>query len=718
MPYRTTFILGVLSLLIMTSKAEESYDTYHKRTLDEYNKYRGLLKNESINGSWLGDRYVFKWENEDGKKDFFSVSKRGEKKPLFDHDLLAKKIAEITKKQVHPANLPIRSMREKNNELELKINKIWYLWNGQELTQSEKKASNGNSNDVSPDGKWRARVNGGKLFLEEIGKDTTLLVDDGSGSVYFMGVRWAPDSKKFVVSKVNKGQRRQVSIIESTPKDQLQPKLHTFGYDKPGDIIDVAKPWVFYVDGSEPFPADDSLLVNPFQVRNYQWRDENVFTYHFIERGYGKHHVILADVKSRNHRVLIREDSDTYIFVRNSYRYDTAGGKEIIWSSERDGWNHLYLYDGETGEVNNQITKGEMTVHEVIHVDEKARKILFSAGGEVKGRDPYYKHYYWVNFDGSGLKRITNSMDNHKLEFSENYELAIDTLCGADRTASFQMIDATNGKVITQIGESDASKLLATGWTMPESFMTTDRDGKFEIWGTIHRPANFNPNKSYPVIECIYAGPHGQFVAKTLRKWSGSIHELTMRGFIVVRIDGKGTNLRCKEFSHFCYKNLVDAGLPDRIKWIKEAAKKYPYMDVNRVGIYGGSAGGQSSTGAVLHHGDFYKAAFSDCGCHDNRVDKIWWNEQWMDWPVGPHYKEQSNVTNAHKLTGKLFLCVGELDKNVDPASTMQVADALVKAGKDFDLLIIPGMGHGCAESDYGKWRRAKFFMEHLGGAN
>jgi dipeptidyl aminopeptidase/acylaminoacyl peptidase len=181
-------------------------------------------------------------------------------------------------------------------------------------------------------------------------------------------------------------------------------------------------------------------------------------------------------------------------------------------------------------------------------------------------------------------------------------------------------------------------------------------------------------------------------------------------------MDGMGTSHRSKAFHDVCWKNLGDSGFPDRIAWIRAAAAKYRELDLTRVGIYGGSAGGQSSTRALLAHGDFYHVAVSDCGCHDNRMDKIWWNEQWMGWPIGPHYAEQSNVTQAHRLTGKLLLIVGELDRNVDPSSTMQVASALVKADKDFDLLVIPGAGHGSAETPYGRRRRADFLVRHLLG--
>jgi dipeptidyl aminopeptidase/acylaminoacyl peptidase len=271
-----------------------------------------------------------------------------------------------------------------------------------------------------------------------------------------------------------------------------------------------------------------------------------------------------------------------------------------------------------------------------------------------------------------------------------------------------------DGSLICELERADITDLLASGWKIPEPFMALSRDDKHEIWGVIYRPTNFDATRKYPVIENIYAGPHGSFVPK---QWSyhHQPQALAELGFITVQIDGMGTSNRSKAFHHFAAKNIADAGLPDRIKWIKKAAQHYSYMDINRVGIYGTSAGGQSAAGAVLNHPEFYLAAVASCGCHDNRMDKIWWNEMWMGYPVGPHYAEQSNVTNAHKLQGKLMLIVGEMDKNVDPSSTMQVVDALIKAEKDFELLVVPGMGHSDG-GKYGTRRSWDFFVRHLMG--
>lgn len=275
---------------------------------------------------------------------------------------------------------------------------------------------------------------------------------------------------------------------------------------------------------------------------------------------------------------------------------------------------------------------------------------------------------------------------------------------------------ATTGQLVRTLEMADLAKLRAAGWTAPEVFTAKGRDGETDIWGVIHRPTNFDPSKKYPVIEYIYAGPGDAYTPKSFRPYDWNMTALAELGFVVVQMDGMGTAWRGKRFEEVCYKNLKDAGFPDRRRWIEAAAAQYPYMVLERVGIFGASAGGQESTTAVLLHGDFYKAAYSSCGCHDNRMDKIWWNELWMSHPVDSAYAECSNVENAHRLQGDLMLVVGEMDDNVDPASTYQVANALIKAGKDFELVVLPGVHHTMGEA-FGEHKRFDFFVRSLLGA-
>jgi dipeptidyl aminopeptidase/acylaminoacyl peptidase len=383
--------------------------------------------------------------------------------------------------------------------------------------------------------------------------------------------------------------------------------------------------------------------------------------------------------------------------------------------SERSGWNHLYLIDQVGGEVKNAITEGDWVVRGIEKVDEQRRQIWLRVSGINPNEDPYHVHLIRVDFDGQNLLKITRGDGDHQWEYSPDRRFLIDTYSRVDLPPVTQLLDAETGELLCQLERADDSQLLATGWQYPERFIAKGRDGKTDIHGVIVRPTNFDPGKQYPVLEDIYAGPHSAFAPKRF-----GVHrrmfEMAELGFIVVKMDGMGTSHRSKAFHDVCWQNLGDSGFPDRVAWIKAAAKMHPEMDLSRVGLWGGSAGGQSAMRALITHGDFYKAAVADCGCHDNRVDKIWWNEQWMGWPVGPHYAEQSNVTQAHRMKGDLMLIWGELDTNVDPVSTVQVIDALIKADKDFEQLIMPGVGHGAAGHPYAKRRQADFFVRKLWG--
>jgi dipeptidyl-peptidase-4 len=572
----------------------------------------------------------------------------------------------------------------------------------------------------SPDERWDVALREGELILRDTkeGTERALAKADAAGA--FTGQPlWAPDSSRFAMWKENDVAERIVHYIESSPKDQLQPKHFTNSYPKPGDEIDTRAPWVFFTGRDEPIAADPKLLENPFECRELAWRgDSKRLTFEFVERGFGKHNIIEIDSATREQRVLVREESNTFVFVYgNSFRRDLNDGDEILWMSERDGWKHLYLLDGRDGSTKRQLTKGEWVVREVVNVDEENREVLLKISGCYKDRDPYYIHYARVSIDSGKLIPLTKSDGTHdRFERSPGGKYYTCRWSRVNHAPVTELRRWADGELVATLAEADDSKLRATKWPIPEPFVSKDRDGKFDIHGVVCLPPDFDPAKKYPVIENIYAGPQDSFVPKAWNPWMQPKHEIAVHGFIVVQIDGKGTANRSKEFHHFCYKNLKDAGFPDRIAWLKEAAKKWPQMDLERVGVFGGSAGGQNALGALLFHGDFYKAAAADCGCHDNRMDKIWWNEQWMDWPIGPEYADNSNVTHAKNLKGALLLTVGEVDTNVDPSSTYQVINALIAADKDFEFLPMTGRNHGSGEERYAQRRRVDFFRAHLGG--
>ncbi|MBP1668774.1 MAG: family peptidase, partial [Bacteroidetes bacterium] len=340
------------------------------------------------------------------------------------------------------------------------------------------------------------------------------------------------------------------------------------------------------------------------------------------------------------------------------------------------------------------------------------RQVFFTGSGKNDGEDPYFIHYYRVNFDGSHLTLLTPEKANHEAVFSTDHRFLIDTWSTVSQPPITVLRTTDSNRIVMQVEQADISELLKAGWRAPEPFVTKGRDGKTDIWGNIYRPTNFDSTRKYPVVEFIYAGPQSSFAQKSFRPYvyfSG----LAELGFVIVQMDGMGTSNRSKAFHDVCWKNLKDGGFPDRIIWIKAAADKYPFLDTSRVGIFGSSAGGQNAMAALLFHPEFYKAAVASCGCHDNRMDKIWWNEQFMGYPVGPQYAACSNVENAGKLKGNLLLLVGELDDNVDPASTMQVVNALIKANKDFELLVLPGMKH-TGGGTYGERKRRDFFVRNL----
>jgi dipeptidyl aminopeptidase/acylaminoacyl peptidase len=573
----------------------------------------------------------------------------------------------------------------------------------------------------------------------------TMLSTDGSeGDAYLAGsIEWSPDSKKLVAYRQKPGYNRIPYYVQSSPTDQVQPKLvpynqapGNFGggiYRKPGDKLDSNQPAIFDIETKRQILVDQKLFANPYQISRPVWRKDNgAYSFQYNQRGHMIYRVLEVDANTGAVRPMVDEVTKSFFMYsdgNHNYAYDVAAncrlggqanpcetysGGELVWASERDGWNHLYLYDGKTGRVKSQITKGNWVVRGVDSVDVANRQIYFRAGGMNANQDPYFIHYYRINFDGTGLVAYTEADGNHSITWSPDRKYYIDTYSRVDLPTVVELKRASDRNTLA-LEKGDMSAAVAAGFRPPEVFVAKARDGKTDIWGIVVRPVAFDANKKYPVIEQIYAGPHGSFVPKT---WGGgqNLVSLAEIGFVLVQIDGMGTSNRSKAFHDVAWKNIKDAGFPDRILWHQAVNKKYPWYDISRVGIYGTSAGGQNAAGAVFFHPEFYDVAVANSGCHDNRMDKIWWNEAWMG-EMGPHYEANSNVTGAMNLKGHLYLTVGELDTNVDPASTLQVANALIAAGKDFDLLVVPNGGHGATGPD-GTRRRNDFFVRWLMGVN
>ena len=557
------------------------------------------------------------------------------------------------------------------------------------------------------------------------GQDEKPLTTDGDSVGYYSGWgSFSPDGRYYATVRITLAPKRYVYYVEALPRDAhqqskygaVEPVLHKQEYAKPGDSLNYRVPVVVEIATGRVVNPSTELFRHQYHVSAPHWdSNSRTLTFTFNERGHKTYRLLELDAETGAVRTLIEETNEKYVNYNRLYRHDFRDGRRILWTSERDGRNHIYLYDRQKARLIRQVTKGEFYVREIQHVDEKVGVVYFSANGMNKTEDPYLIHYYKIGLDGRHLICLTPEEGHHKATFTADMQYMIDTYSTVETPPVTVLHRTTDGRLLRTLETADITRLKAQGWQAPEVFAAPGRDGVTPMWGIIMRPSNFDPSKSYPVVEYIYSGPGDQYVPKSFTPWIWGMAELAELGFIVVQVDGMTTSFRTRAFEEVCYKNLKDGGFPDRIAWLRAAAAKYPYMDLNRVGIYGCSAGGQNAMAAVLWHGDFYKAAYAACGCHDNRMDKIWWNEQWMGYPVDSSYVACSNVENAYRLERPLMLVVGEKDDNVDPASTMQVVAALEKAGKDFELVVISGAGHTMGD-DYGDHKRHDFFVRHLLG--
>ena len=571
---------------------------------------------------------------------------------------------------------------------------------------------------VSPDGKQAAYIEGCNVVVQAAGNPSApkrVLTQDGTeGNYYSNRILWSPDGRYIFVCKRIPVDKRYVYYVESSPSDQLQPILHKQEYAKPGDQLPQHLPVIIEVATGRRVEADAHAVENQYELGSFAWSpDSREVTMEYNKRGHKLYQMLAMDASTGRLRTIAEEKSATFVNYSRIWRQFIHGGKQLLWTSERDNWNHIYLYDVSKGSVIRQVTRGDWCVRDIQRVDEEKGKIYFSASGVNKGEDPYFVHYYSIGLDGRDMRCLTPEAAEHSAVYSYDHRFLIDSYSTVGEAPVTLLRDAADGKLLRTLEKADISRLVKHGWRAPEVFTAKGRDGKTDMWGIIQRPSHFDPARKYPVIEYIYAGPGSAYTPKSFISYNWDMTSLAELGFIVVQLDAMGTSWRGKQFEDVCYKNLKDAGFPDRELWIKAAAEKYPCMDTARVGIFGASAGGQESLTAVLLHGDFYKAAYSSCGCHDNRMDKIWWNEQWMGWPVDSSYVESSNVYNAPKLRRPLMLVVGELDDNVDPSSTYQMVNALEKAGKDFELVVLPGVHHTMGEY-YGEHKRFDFFVRNL----
>lgn len=706
----------------------------------------GRTFNLALNVTWVGDDALWYRRAEPQNRHSYVVAflKAGTKAPLFDHEALAKALGGASERTVDAQAIPMTGVLVTDDlgaveftafskrwrwvrataKLEalgaapppsdpapeaLPEEKPVYPW---ELSPTEA-FQQGPRGGRSPDDKWVAEVREGVVMIRANAPDGPATKIELTN---IAEVEWARSSKFLLAKKRLDGDRKEVFLVESSPRNAHRARLERRLYDQPGDQLDRYELFICNPETGATKKVDlDPILgggqpwASPPRGR---WLEGDRIALQFPDRGYQRYRVVIVNPDGTVF-TQIDEKSPTFVDTTSTIYRPLTKSTDVIWRSERDGYGHLYLIDGTNGQVKRQLTKGSWVVRSVEHIDEDAGFAVISANGMRPGEDPYHIHYYRVPLAGGDPIPLTQGHGSHRAQFSPGNKRFVTTYSRVDAAPVHEVRDL-DGKLILELEKADVSGLAELKIPKVEVFSSKGRDGTTDIWGVVVRPTTFDPTKKYPIIENIYAGPHDSHVPKTYFPIM-RMQRLAELGFIVIQVDGMGTRNRGKKFHDVCWQNVADAGFPDRKLWIQALAKKYPYMDDSRVGIYGTSAGGQNAAGALLFHGDFYKVAVASCGCHDNRIDKYWWNEHWMGYPVGKHYDEQSNITQAGRLQGRLLLLVGEMDRNVPPESTLRFADALMRARKEFDLLVLPGMDHTDG-GVYGERKRRDFFVRWLHG--
>jgi dipeptidyl-peptidase 4 len=515
------------------------------------------------------------------------------------------------------------------------------------------------------------------------------------------------------------------------------PTLHAWKYPLPGDkVVTMIHRVVIEVDSRRiirlQMDPDQhrSSLCDDIACRGGEWADvqwsadASHVAFVSTSRDHTYEQLRIADTATGTVRNVMEERVETFFESGNgrvNWRY-LPGSNEIIWFSERDNWGHLYLHDLQTGKLKHQITRGEGNVTQLLHVDEKNRLLYFVGVGREKGRDPYFRHFYRVDFDGKRVELLTPEDADHDITVAPSGRFFIDVYSTPD-VPPIAVLRDIDGDVTMQLEKMDISRLLGLGWKPPMPFTVKARDGGTDLYGLMYKPTNFDPSRKYPIVNHIYPGPQtGSVGGRQFSPARGDAQALAELGFVVVEIDGMGTPWRSKKFHEAYYGDMGDNTLPDQVAGMKQLAERYPWVDIEHAGIYGHSGGGYAAAGAMFRYPDFFKVGISEAGNHDNRSYEDDWAEKWQGLlqtkPDGTtNYDNQANQLVAKNLKGKLLLAHGTMDTNVPVYNTLLVVDALIKANKDFDLLLLPNRGHGFGNEPYMVRRRWDYFVRHLLGA-
>jgi dipeptidyl aminopeptidase/acylaminoacyl peptidase len=658
---------------------------------------------------------------------------------LFDQDKLADAFNGLLEKDIKANDFELSNIeRAENGNLTISHKNKSYALDLNTYTllpiEEEKKEENNPFETKSPDGKWIAYTKDYNLYIKSTGSDEEFQLsfegkrgyeyaswygwydkmegENGERPKRFY-VNWSEDSQWIATSIVDTRNAEKMYLLDHSIDSLYKPKLLSYFRGSPGDTTMVHIEPVFYnIESKKEVPTNlpKGTHINSVAI---EWtKDSGILLANYSERGYKKELLKKVNLNNGLEETVIELNSSTNI-DNFWFRYLTDLDK-VLFLSEETGWRQLYLADLNTNTI-QPFTIGNYFINSVLHVDSENKVVYISASGKENNSNPYHQKIYKIDLDGT-LTLLTPENTHHSVQFSEDGMHFTDNYSAIDTPTKTVLRESLSGKILAELTNADASKAISNGWQEPEVFQLTAKDKKTTIYGAIWKPSNFDPSKSYPIIDATYTGPHTQIFPKTYSGifWYQSMAEL---GFIVMVVDGLGTSGRSKEFHDHSYKNMGN-NLEDHVLAIKYLGNKYTWIDVDRVGIYGHSAGGYDTGRAMLAFPDFYKVGVASSADHDFRMEKAWWPEMYQGWPVDSTYQDVSNVTNAGNLKGKLLLVHGGLDDNVNPSATFKLAEELVKADKEFDLLIFPSQRHGYQGEfrNYFIKKRWNYFIEHLRG--
>jgi dipeptidyl aminopeptidase/acylaminoacyl peptidase len=710
-----------------------------------------LVFGVNVRPTWIDiDSFWYRNRFPEGFEFVYVDANKKQKKRAFDHDKLASALSKVTSKSYEPFQLPFERIEfsDDRGSIQFSVDSIQYKYDiktnfCKEILPKERIDRN---MMASPDGTKAAFIREHNLWVKDIttGEETQLTTDGVNDFGYATNnagwskrdrpvLLWSPDSKKIATFQHD---GRGVGEMYLVTTNVGHPKLEAWKYPLPEDkeIFRIHRV-VIHLDGARvvrlQMPPDqhrstirDHIALRTGELADVEWsQDSSNLAFVSVSRDHK--HVILRTANPDTGLVtdVLEERVDTFFesgFNKVNWHV-LSDSKEVIWYSQRDDWGHLYLYDLESGELKNRITGGSWNVLQVLRVDRRNRILYFTGVGREQG-DPYYQYFYRVGFDGSDLALLSPSNANHSISLSPAGDYFIDSYSTPVKPPVHELKDK-NGRKLLALEKANISRLIEAGWKPPVPFSVKARDGKTDLYGLMFKPTNLDPNKKYPIINNIYPGPQTGSVGS--RSFSASRRDrqaLAELGFIVVSLDAMGTPMRSKSFHEAYYGNMGDNGLPDQIMGMKQLAERYPWIDIERVGIYGGSGGGFASTDAILRYPDFFKVAVSSSGNHDNRNYEDDWGEKWQgllkkNSDGTTNYDNQANQLLAKNLKGKLLLAHGMMDSNVPVYSTLLVVKELIKANKDFDLILFPDGGHGLGRASYWMRRRWDYFVIHLLGA-